>query len=115
MQALSVYQSVLIYNGRANLFFQTLYKIAGVKMRREEKKKKKVIRSLQISECERLGGRKWEKVALTTLGAREKAVGDGCEKLICFTSFTRQNSSPFLLCCKLKGWGQRKIGLEENT
>lgn len=41
MQALSVYQSVLIYNGRANLFFQTLYKIAGVKMRREEKKKKK--------------------------------------------------------------------------
>lgn len=40
MQALSVYQSVLIYNGRANLFFQTLYKIAGVKMRKEEKKKR---------------------------------------------------------------------------
>lgn len=38
---LSVYQSVLIYNGRANLSFQTLYKIAGVRMRKEEKKKKK--------------------------------------------------------------------------
>lgn len=41
MQVLSVYQSVLIYNGRANLSFQTLYKIAGVRMRKEEKKKKK--------------------------------------------------------------------------
>lgn len=39
---LSVYQSVLIYNGRANLSFQTLYKIAGVRMRKEEKKKKRL-------------------------------------------------------------------------
>lgn len=42
MQVLSVYQSVLIYNGRANLSFQTLYKIAGVRMRKEEKKKKRL-------------------------------------------------------------------------
>lgn len=96
MQVLSVYQSVLIYNGRANLSFQTLYKIAGVRMRKEEKKKKKVIRSLQISECERLAGRKWEKVVLTPLGAREKAVGDGCENLILFHKFHMSKFFPFL-------------------
>lgn len=42
MQVLSVYQSVLIYKGRADLSFQTLYKIAGVRMRKEEKKKKRL-------------------------------------------------------------------------